>query len=136
MSETAIIDDNNPNNEWGKHVIEIVLKQWKYQKTYVTRVGGNCHGFTIMETAIDNLYDDLVDTTDDPGEIALLNEAGEKMLCLDEDDLGEEWLKKMVVSCRIIGFEPPTLNQIRARNGAGPVPDGDKPYVALASDPA
>jgi hypothetical protein len=125
-----MIDNNNPNNEWGKHVIEIVLKQWRYQRTFTTRVGGNCHGFTIMETAIGNVYETLLDTQDDPSELVLTDDNGDTLLCTDDDNLGDEWIKKMVVSCRIIDFEPPTINEVRARNGAKPLPDGDRPWTA------
>lgn len=133
MSEVSIISNNNPNNEWGKHVIEVVLKQYDYQRTFLTRVGGNCHGFTIMETAIGNVYETLLDTQDKTDEIVLTNDKGDTLLCADEDDCGEDWIKKMVVSCRIIDFEPPTINEMRKRNGAKPVPDGDRPWTALGS---
>lgn len=126
---TNLIENNNPNNEWGKHVVEIVLKQWKYERTFVTRVGGNCHGFTILETAIDNIYDSLLDTQDEPGELVLTDENGDTLLCTDEDDREDDWIKKMVVSCRIIDFEPPTINEVRKRNGAEPLPDGDRPWT-------
>lgn len=130
---TELIADNNPNNAWGKHVVEVVLKQWKYHRTFVVRVGGNCHGLTVLESAIDNIYDGLWDEQDDPAEITLTSDTGEQLLCTDDDDLGDEWIKNMVVSCRIIDYEPPTVNQVRALNGADPLPDGDKPYIALGS---
>jgi hypothetical protein len=130
---TFLIADNNPNNEWGKHVIEVVVKQWRCEKTFVTRVGGNCHGFTIMETAIDNIYESLLSEDGSPPELILTDHTGRELLCCDDEGLEEEWLKKMVVSCRIIDFEPPTINEVRARNGAKPLPDGDRPWVALGS---
>ncbi|MGY3582340.1 hypothetical protein ACVIGB_000736 [Bradyrhizobium sp. USDA 4341] len=129
---TGLIGDNNPNNAWGNHVIEVTLKQWKYEKPFSVKVSGNCHGFTLFETAIALVYDGL------PVEhglrcVVLVDPSGETLICEDESKAGEEWLRSMVVSCRIIDFEPPTLNEIRRRNGAEPVADGDKSYVALGS---
>lgn len=130
---TDLIADNNPNNEWGKHVIEVVVKQWKYEKTFTTKVGGNCHGLTIMETAVENIYEQLFGDGD-TAEVALIDRSGSReLICADEEDEGDEWLKKMVVSCRIIDFEPPTLNEVRKLNGADPLPDGDRPWVPAGS---
>lgn len=130
MSESTIIENNNPNNEWGKHVVEVVLKQWKYQKAFLTKVGGNCHGFSIMETAVDNVYESLLNTQDDAGEVILTDDNGDTLLCTDDEGREDSWIKKMVVSVRIIDFEPPTINEVRKRNGAKPLPDGDRPWTA------
>jgi hypothetical protein len=129
---TGLIDDNNPNNTWGNHVIEVILKQWKYEKTFSVKVRGTCHGFTLFETAIALVYGEL------PLErglrcVVLVDPSGETLSCEDECQAGEDWLRRMVVSCRITDFEPPTLNEIRRRNGAESVTDGDRPYVALGS---
>jgi hypothetical protein len=131
---TDLIADNNPNNEWGKHVIEVTFKQWRYEKTFTTRVGGNCHGFTIMETAIDNIYESMLDEnhTDCP-RFVMTSPDGRELLCEDDEMRESDWLKDMAVSCRIVGFEPPTINEVRKRNGAAPLPDGDVPWVALGS---
>lgn len=127
-----LIADNNPNHVWGKHAIEVTLKQWKYEATFTTKVGGNCHGLELFDSAISNIYDELP-KSDGLVSVTLRNAKGEELLCQDEEADGEEWLRKMVVSCRIIGFEPPTLNEIRKSNGAPPVEGGDKPHVALGS---
>lgn len=124
-----LIASNNPNNAWGKHHVEIVLQCWRYTGTYVEQVGGNCLGFDLFDTAIENLYETL------EGEIILTNPEGDTLHCEDEEDREADWLKKMVVSCRVIAFDPPTLNEVRKRNGAKPVPNGDVPYAAMGDDP-
>lgn len=128
---TDLIADNNPNNAWGKHVIEVTLKQWKYAATFTAKVGGNCHGLTLFDAAIDDIYALL--SKDGLPRLTLRDAEGKELLCEDDESRGEEWLRRMVVACRIIDFEPPTLNEIRARNGAAPVEGGDRPYVALGS---
>lgn len=133
MTMTDIIADNNPNNKWGKHVVEVVLKQWKYHRTFTLRIGGNCNGFDVIQSAVELIYESLFDEQDNPAELVLTDDAGKELLCTDDEEMRDEWIKKMVVSCQIVDFEPPTLNEIRARNGADPLPDGDKPYVALGS---
>jgi hypothetical protein len=127
-----LIASNNPNSEWGKAVIEVTLKQWAYEKTFTLHVGGNCKGFDILEAAVDMIYDHILDTEDDAS-VVLTDGKGDTLLCSDEEDRGEYWIKKMVASVRIVDYIQPTLNEVRARNGAAPVPHGDVPYVPLGA---
>jgi Family of unknown function (DUF5406) len=125
---TEVIQKYSPNTQWGKQVVEIILKAWGYSATFTEEVGGNCLGFDVIECAIVNLYDRLVDDGAEPTKVVLTNSSGDELLCEDDEDREEEWLKKMVVSARIVAWVAPTLNEVRAKNGAPPVADGDKPY--------
>lgn len=129
---TTLIANNNPNNEWGHSIVEVVLKAWTFEKTYVLKVGGNCHGIDVLEAAVGMIHDHVLEEPN--GEIVLTNPKGEILRTSDEEDRGEYWVKEMVVSARIIDYIQPTLNEVRARNGAKPLPDGDRPYAPLGHD--
>jgi hypothetical protein len=124
-----IVDIYSPNFEWGKTHVEIVLQQWDHRAVEVVEVGGNCHGFGVMETAIGVLLESL--PGDERASIILTDPEGNRLHCEDDDDRQEEWLKDMVVSVRIIALTHPTLNEIRARNGAPPVEGGGVPRIPL-----
>lgn len=107
MTET--IANYDPNNRWGDHLVEVTLRRWGYSLTYATKVGGNCQGFNVIESAISNLIEDdeFVEEGEDGLLSILLKDAeGKGLLCEDDDERGEEWLKAMIVECRIVGFEP------------------------------
>ena len=129
-----MIAEYSPNIAWGKQRVEIVLMQWAYSKKVEVEIGGNCTGFSVLDVAIDNFYDSLLpEGTDDEvsGRIVLTNENGDTLECSDDDDLGDEWLKNMVVSVQIVAYTPPTINEVRKMNGAKPIKDGDRPWQPL-----
>lgn len=129
MADAPVIADYSPNIRWGKQHVEIILKQWRYEARFVELVGGNCTGMDVLECALDNLYDRLAERSD-PAEVMLLAPDGDTLLCVDDEHKSNDWLKAMCISLRIIAYDPPTLNEVRRRNGAPPLPDGDHPYDA------
>ncbi|MFG1462327.1 DUF5406 family protein [Xanthobacter sp. DSM 24535] len=116
------IEKYSPNIRWGKQRVSITLMAWGYKIERTVSVGGNCCGFVVIEAAICTLSDEL------DGEVTLTNDAGDTLDCSDDDNRGEDWVKRMVVSASIIEWEPPTLNEVRAMNGAAPLPDGERAY--------
>lgn len=129
-----MITEYSPNIAWGKQKVEIVLMQWAYSKKIEVEIGGNCTGLSVLEAAIGRLYDSLLpegDENDAPAKIVLANEKGDTLECADDEDLGDDWLKNMVVSLQIIAYTPPTINEVRKMNGAKPVKDGDRPWQPL-----
>ncbi|MFL7901599.1 DUF5406 family protein [Azospirillum argentinense] len=120
-----IIDINGPNRRWGKHRVEVVLQLWDNRKVYEKDVGGNCIGWAVIDSAIEEIIDEIAMD----GRVILTSPDDEELTVDDaaDDDDWDERIRKMVVSARIIGYTAPTLNEVRARNGADPVPDGDKP---------
>lgn len=121
-----MIESYSPNIKWGKQHVEIVLMQWGYSEKFTVDVGGNCTGFDVLGTAIGNLYSKLPETDGSP--FVTLKKGDDTLICHDEEERDEDWLKDMVVSCQIVGWTPPTLNEVRAKNGAKPLPDGDVPW--------
>lgn len=45
----------DPNIMWGTHTIEVTLQQWEYKGKITTEIGGNCRGFSILESAKDEI---------------------------------------------------------------------------------
>lgn len=127
----TIIAEYSPNIRWGQQHIELVLKQWAYAATFVIDVGGNCTGFGVLETAIGSLYDKLPEDEHGAVYLELTRGDGDTLRIEDDDGRGEDWLKDMIVSASVIGWTPPTVNEIRAMNGAKPLPDGDRPWTPL-----
>lgn len=124
-----MIAEYSPNIKWGKQSVEIVLMAWRYKAAFILEIGGNSTGFRVIEHAINTLYERLYPTEGDgPASVTLTNEAGDTMVCEDEDDLEDEWLRRMIVSAQIIEWTPPTLNEVRGMNGAEPVADGNQPW--------
>lgn len=131
----GIIANHNPNNEYGSSIVEVVLKVWGYAKTISVPVRGNLRGFNVIEAAIERIYDDL-SAAGDPPSITLVNDRGETLRCEEAEERWRdvEWVKSMVVSATITGYIQPTVNEVRARNRAAPLPDGDIPYEPLGHD--
>lgn len=125
-----VIGAYSPNICWGRQMVEVQLRQWDYAAEFIVAIGGNCRGFDVLEAAIGSLIDQLSEGLDASSrlQVKLKNANGEELLDIDEEDVGEAWLRPMVVSVRIVDWIPPTLNEVRAKNGAPPVDGGDCPW--------
>lgn len=129
-----MIKEYSPNIEWGKQKVEIVLMQWGYKGKFAVEVGGNCRGMSVIDCAISILYESFLPKEGDddaPCRFELKNRKGGKLLCADDEDRGDDYIKNMVVSAQIVGWTPPTINQVRKMNGAKPVKDGNRPWRAI-----
>lgn len=113
----------------GVHRVELTFQVWEYSTSITVDYCSNVSGFEAIDGAIRTAYEALPAVRDCP-ELLLTRPDGETCQCLDEALDGEDWLKSMLVSARIVGWTAPTLNEVRARNGAGPVDDGDRPWDA------
>lgn len=126
MEQKPLINEYSPNIRWGKQHVEIVLMRWGYSESFTVDVGGNCTGFDVIETAVNLLAEEL------EGTVTLKKADGDGLVCdIDEGEFDEDWVKSMLVSARIIGWTAPTLNEVRAINGAAPVADGHQPWKPL-----
>lgn len=126
--EPPVIAEYSPNIEWGRQKVAVMIKQWAYSKTLLVEVGGNCNGFNIMDTAVDMAFEQVLPGDGRCASVELRDAGGNTLLCVDEEDRDERWFRDMVVSVQIVGWTPPTLNEIRKMNGAPPVPHGDQPW--------
>lgn len=102
-------DPNLTNSgRMAKQTVRLTFAQWEYRKTIETEVGGNCTGLTVIECAVDNIYDQL--PTDRHDCVYLVMEAtdgsGDTLTCEDDEDQGDDWLKDMLVCAEIVAIQP------------------------------
>ncbi len=79
--------------------VELTFQQWEYTATRTTTVGGNCTGLSVIESAVENIFDDLGGKD---GEIILSKPNGDTLSC----ELWEAKLADMLVSARIVSITP------------------------------
>lgn len=76
-----------------------------YRKTVEVAIAGNAIGFSCIEAAIVEIYEQ----SEEAGEarIDLVRESdGEVLICIDDEDRGYDWLCDMLIAAEIIGIEP------------------------------
>jgi len=97
--------------------VRITFGKWKFRNTITIDVHSDYYGFDVFRAAIANIYDQLQAKADESIEandrshtatIALTNDIGEQLLCVNEDGdwEGEDWLSDMVVAAEIIAITP------------------------------
>lgn len=99
-------EPNNARSIGYKHIVEVVLQQWEYQKTYIVEVGESVSGLDALNLAVDLLFEKL-----EGNEFKLihlqsaLNEEDSLEINLYESPWPVDTFKGCVVSVRIIGLE-------------------------------
>ena len=88
--------------------IRLVFGAWDYRAVRNVTVGGNCSGLTNIEAAIESLFDDLYDERPSLPQLVMERENGEKLICEDDENREEDWLKDMLVSAEIVAATPTT----------------------------
>lgn len=99
-----MIKHYNPNLYCHVCTYAITLMQWDYSHVIIIEVGGNVRGFDLIESAAEAIYDTL-EASDNCTVIELVNPKGEILICRDDEEEGEEWLKEMIVSIVLIKQE-------------------------------
>lgn len=102
-------DPNLTNSgRMAKQTVRLTFAQWEYRKTIETEVGGSCTGLTVIECAVDNVYESLPE--DHHGcvylEMEETNGSGDTLTNVDDEDRGDEWLKDMLVCAEIVDIRP------------------------------
>ena len=93
-------DPNLTNSgRMADQTVELTFQQWEYTATRTTTVGGNCTGLSVIESAVDNIFDDL---GGEDGEIVLSKPNGDTLAC----ELWENKLADMLVGARITAITP------------------------------
>lgn len=107
-----MIEDYDPNIRWGTHKWEFTFQIWGYRLKMTHSMGGNCRGFTTLESALDSLADKLYEEQGEYPEIVLYKfnrqtqEEDELLVTLGEDEKDiEDELKDMLVKVELINFE-------------------------------
>lgn len=115
-TSNELIKDHDPNIRWGKKKIEVIVQQWDFRKTFITEVGGNCVGFTNLECATGNIFDNLPtkpmlgdNGMEDVPYIIMENDKGDDCEFMPEDEnpyRWDDWFKNMVVSVKLLEVTP------------------------------
>lgn len=107
MSEQKVMD-YDPNmvlcGRKVKQVIELVFADWEYRATHTVTIGGNCRGMSVIDSAVEHLFEELYDEDNGRAKLVLTNASGDTLT--DEDGDDEEWLKGKLISARILSIEP------------------------------
>jgi hypothetical protein len=104
--------------------IYVALHAWNEgQSEYEAAKMDACLGLDVIKSALDDITEEILNA----GHLTLTDPEGEELEFDEGSCLDDREIERMVVSARIIGYTPPTLNEVRARNGAAPVEDGDRP---------
>lgn len=80
--------------------VKLVFGQWDYRKEVLIDVSGNCTGLVVIDVAIDNFYQECGD------EIELTDANENVLICEDDEQKGEDWLKDMLISAEILSITP------------------------------
>lgn len=83
----------------AKQTVELTFQVDDYVATKTATVGGNCLGFSVIESAVENVFDDL---GGEDGELTLTRPNGDTTSV----ELWEFELKDLLVAARITSIEP------------------------------
>jgi hypothetical protein len=89
--------------------VRLTFGEWDYRKIVEVTVHGNTRGLSVIDCAIDIVFDELPEKTFDGKTITMKNEQGEELHCglnyadCDDDD---DWLRDMLISAEIIDIQP------------------------------
>lgn len=96
-----IMENYDPNNRFGTHLVQLTFQQWEYKLTVEVQVGGNCKGMTILEAAVDNFFSDIYKSQGEYPMIIMKDDKGDEL----EGDVEDEYdLKNMLVEAKILSF--------------------------------
>lgn len=90
----------------ARQVVRLTFGSGKYRADRLEAVGGNCTGLSVIEAAVEAAYDNLTIVPAYGPQIRLKDSDGNILICEDEDDRGDEWLRRMLISAEIISIEP------------------------------
>ncbi len=85
--------------------VELIFQQWQYRATRTVSVGGNCTGLSVIETALESVYDALPTTDWDAAFIEMTDDQQGTLTAEDIDDRDYDWLNSLLVSARIVAIE-------------------------------
>ncbi|MDR2597252.1 MAG: DUF5406 domain-containing protein [Treponema sp.] len=85
--------------------VQLTFGLWEYRKAIVVTVGGNCRGLSVIEAAVENVYNQLSNAphASEAKTMTLVNKKGEEMETTEDE---EDWLKNMLIKAEIIAIRP------------------------------
>ncbi|MCY1382142.1 hypothetical protein D9M69_701290 [compost metagenome] len=93
--------------------VRLTFGMWDYRAVMEVKIGGNCTGLTVIDSAVENAYETLEQRgnygSDDTYAVLYLAKpsAPDQVLeCGDDEGHGDEWLKDMLVAAEIVSIQP------------------------------
>lgn len=108
------LTEYNPEISFAEQKVRVTFMAWDYSVVKEAIVVGNCRGMTILDSAIERIYDDLptIPYYDEGARLVMHNPKGDELECDDDEMRGYDWLKDMAVSAEIVTHE----KEIRTNN--------------------
>lgn len=108
MSEQTTVMNYDPNlvlcGRMALQRVRLVFGQWQYRAEMTIEVGGNCTGLDVIDAAVSNAFDQLLE---DDGQARIsMFKADDELICDDDEDRGEDWLKGMLIAAEILSLVP------------------------------
>lgn len=112
--------DYDPNltndGRMARQTVRLTFAQWEYSRDIVTVVLGNGTGLSVIEQAVDQVYDGLPTHKPDDGNapyLLLFDGGGNDLEIEEEESDGSEWLRDMLVAAEITSIVPEERNDRR-----------------------
>lgn len=119
MEDQPKVMNYDPNlcysGRMAKQTVRLTFGVWEYRATMDVQIGGNCRGWTVIDTAVDAAFEKL--PGGDYPRIVLTKADGSELECSDDEDRCEDWLKDMLISAEILSIEPDVEATRRWRGG-------------------
>lgn len=91
------------NRRDATHVIEVTFMTDGYVRTVRTEIGGNCQGFSIIQSGCDSAVEKLMDEVDAKGETVFRDKKSGNTTSIDQSSgWTEEDFKDMIVEAKIV----------------------------------
>lgn len=106
MTTESTLINFDPNMNYSGNMstktIRMTFGVWDYRLTKEVTVGGNGAGFHNIDSALMQIYEDVEAT----GIVLKRESDGGTLLCEDDENQGEDWLKDMLIAAEIIAVAP------------------------------
>ena len=101
-----MLENYDPNTDFNDtHVVEVVIQCWEFKRTFTVKMENNLRGLDVAEYALEKVDAEFYESEGEHYEIELTDDKGNSLLMSDDDNEGEEWLKKYLVSYKILDFK-------------------------------
>lgn len=95
-------DPNDATDMNTVHIVKIKLQTWEYTKEITERISGNVIGLpAYIDAVISKLWEELPEDNGVPY-IVLTRDDGGTLTISDDEDMGDDFLKELIVSAEII----------------------------------
>jgi len=108
MSEATKTMNYDPNLVSGfnmaKQDVRLTFGLWDYRKEVVVSVTSNIQGLEVINLAVENLHESMIQDDETLAPITLVNAEGDELECEDDEGREEDWLKHMLVGAEILSI--------------------------------